>query len=109
MNYRGPISAVILITDAGTDIPKVEAAVRASKALQDYADIHLYRYHPAVNGEDFPRMNDELTQADTDFLNGIPLYPANLMRDLAVENARSTWIITAEAHGHCIGCCIQTS
>jgi len=106
------MSVTVLIINPKEDLLRLKAAFDASYAIQTYADIHLYYYDRADNGEDLSH-EDELRQADlTTFKQQFDgekmvinenrsdygLFPANLMRNMAIEGARTDWVMTSEVN-----------
>ena len=95
-NYAGPISAVIFVVD-DEDVEKVKQYVAASVHIRKWVDVHLYNASPKATGEahiDLP--NEPVFEGDAKSLGQKLLYPANLMRNMAVEEARTKWIISIE-------------
>ena len=95
-NYAGPISAVVFVVD-NEDVEKVKQYLAASAHIRKWVDIHLYHASPKATGEahvDLP--NEAVFEGDAKVLGQKLLYPANLMRNMAVEEARTKWIISIE-------------
>jgi len=100
-NYRGPISAVIYISSADVEVDFVRKAWEKDEYMQRYVDIHLYYHDPASLGEEIVSSTsgsetDRLNEVDNKIIQGKPLYPANKMRNLAIQEARTEWILTLE-------------
>ena len=95
-NYAGPISAVVFVVD-DEDVEKAKQYVAASAHIRKWVDVHLYHASPKTTGEahiDLP--NEAVFEGDAKALGQKLLYPANLMRNMAVEQARTKWIISIE-------------
>jgi len=57
----------------------------------------LYYHDVDVNGYRLnPDEEDELTEGDKSIFGTKALYPANLMRNMAISAARTTWVLTSE-------------
>jgi len=90
------MSAVILIVEED-DVAKVEKYVAASVHIRKWVDVHLYYATSQVTGEAHIEYPEEaIYQGDATVLGKKLLYPANLMRNMAVEQARTEWIMTVE-------------